>query len=184
MGPLRGHKLSTMAELQQQKYNPMAQRHQQCTKHPKQDLTLFCKEPNCKIPFCASCGLLDHQGHNLIDLSVVLVEIIADMQRSMANVDSKNHEIAKKCAATEALQKTLTKNFNQKEKDMLESKQKLTNLIDKQYTKAHSHLQNLYHTEMNLLSSSIESMQSLSAQMTSACALIKLNVGFREHKLC
>ena len=169
MGALRGHKLSTMAELQQQKCNPMAQRHQQCKKHPKQDLILFCKEPNCKIPVCAPCGLIDHQGHDLTDLSAALDEVKADMQSSAASVSSRNQEIAKKHITIKTMQETLTDNFNQKEKDMRECKQKLINLINSQFTKANSHLKSLYQTEMNRLSSSIETLNCLSAQMTSAC---------------
>ena len=90
LGPLRMHKLSTMAELQEKKCIPMAQCHQQCKKHPKQDLTLFCREPNCKIPVCASCGHVDHRNHDLIDLSVAFDETVADMQRSIARVSLKN----------------------------------------------------------------------------------------------
>ena len=43
------------------------------------------------------------------------------------------------------------------------------NLIDSQSKKAHSHLKNLYQTEMNRLASSMEFVDLLAAQMTSAC---------------
>ena len=111
LGPLRMHKLSTMAELQEKKCNPMAQRHQQCKKHPKQDLTLFCREPNCKMPVCASCGHVDHRGHDLIDLLVTFDEIVAKMQRSIKSVGLKNQEAAKYRTTTEALQKKITDSF-------------------------------------------------------------------------
>ena len=169
LGPLRMHKLSKMAELQEKKCNPMAKRHQQCKKHPKQDLTLFCREPNCKIPVCASCGHVYHRGHDLIDLSVAFDEIVADMQRSIARVSLKNQETAEEHATAEATQKKLTNSFNQKAKDIFKSKEKLMKLIDSQSKKAHSHLKNLYQTEMYRLASSMESMDLLSTQMTSAC---------------
>ena len=169
LGPRLRHQLSTMTELQEQKCNPMLQRHQQCKKHPKQDLNLFCRKRNCKIPVCASCGLVDHRGHDLIDLSAAIGEIVADLQRSTAKLRGKQQKVTAKRSETETMQKTLTDNFNQKEKDMRESKQKLINLINSQYTKAHSHLKNLYQKEMNRLTSSIESIDLLATQMTSAC---------------
>ena len=169
LGPLRMHKLSTIAELQEKKCNPMAQRHQQCKKHPKQDLTLFCREPNCKIPVCASCGLVDHRGHDLIDLLVAFDEIVADMKRLIERVSLRNQEIIKEHATAEAIQKKLTDFFNQKEKDIHKSEEELITLIKSQSKKAHSHLKNLYQTEMNRLASSMESMNLFTAQMTSAC---------------
>ena len=146
----------------------LTKQRQQCKKHPNQDLILFCKEPNCKIPVCAR-GVGDHRRHDLVDPSSASDEIKADMQRSTAKVGCKSQEIAKKRAATEAMQKALTDNFNQKENDMRKAKDKMIKLIKSQYTEAHSHLKSLYQTEMDRLSSSIESLNLLTTQMTSAC---------------
>ena len=52
---------------------------------------------------------------------------------------------------------------------MQESTWKLHNQIDASYNKAHSHLKNLYETEMSNLTANLESINMLATQMTSAC---------------
>ncbi|XP_072024535.1 E3 ubiquitin-protein ligase TRIM45-like [Amphiura filiformis] len=169
MRSMRHHQLVTIEELQAKKCNPMIQQQQHCTKHPKQDMTMYCEEPDCKVPVCATCGLLDHQGHKLLEFSAAFVKIVADMQLSSKRVNERNQELAYTRLAAEGLQQTLTVNFKKKENKMQELTQKLHNQIDANYSKVQTHLKNLYETEMNNLTSSMESIDFLAAQMTSAC---------------
>ncbi|XP_072017481.1 E3 ubiquitin-protein ligase TRIM56-like [Amphiura filiformis] len=110
-GPLRQHKLSTLVELQEKKYNPMSQRQQHCSKHLNQEVTMYCREANCKVPVCATCGLLDHRGHNLVELSAAIARIIDDMHQSTARVRKRSQELEHQRVAMESLQETLTTNF-------------------------------------------------------------------------
>ncbi|XP_072046827.1 tripartite motif-containing protein 2-like [Amphiura filiformis] len=169
MRSMQHHQLVTIEELQAKKCNPMMQQQQHCTKHPKQDMTMYCKEADCKVPVCATCGHLDHRGHDLIELSATIEKIVADMQLSSERVNERNQELARKQLVVEELQQTLTNNFKKKEKEMHESAAKLHKQIDANYNKAQTHLKNLYETEMNNLTESTDSIGFLSAQMTSAC---------------
>ena len=72
MQVLKDHKLSTLVELQNSTSKPTIQKH--CETHPLQQLTLYCKEECCRVPACASCGLVGHQGHKLVDLATVVDE--------------------------------------------------------------------------------------------------------------
>ncbi|XP_072024690.1 uncharacterized protein [Amphiura filiformis] len=158
-----------MAELQEKKCNPMTQRQQHCTKHPKQDVTMYCIEANCKVPVCATCGLLDHQGHKLIELSAAIATIIDDMHKATTKLDETKKELQHKRLTVIDLQAIVTTNFKKKEKEMKESVQKLHQQIDTTHNKALTHLKNLYEIEMNNLTAINESIDSFSAQMTSAC---------------
>ncbi|XP_072014438.1 E3 ubiquitin-protein ligase TRIM56-like [Amphiura filiformis] len=169
MRSMRNHQLVTIEELQAKKCNPMMQQQQHCTKHPKQDMTMYCTEANCRVPVCATCGLLDHQGHKLLELSAAFEKIVADMKLSTEKVNERKKDLARKRLKVETLQQKLTTNFETKEKEIQESTQKLYNQIHANYTKAQAQLKHLYETELNNLTSSIESMDSLTAQMTSAC---------------
>ncbi len=166
--PLQSHKLLTLAELQEKKCNPNTQRQRECTKHPKQDVTMYCREADCKVPVCGTCAHLDHQGHDLIDLSAAVGQVITDMQQSMGRVNERNQELVQKRLTIEQQKQELTTNFNKKEKEMREEAQKLHHYIDINYNQAHFHLKNLYETEMNNLTASIESIDFLATQMTSA----------------
>ncbi|XP_072022067.1 tripartite motif-containing protein 3-like [Amphiura filiformis] len=169
LGILRHHKLSAMAELQKMKPIPIMQKPQHCTKHPKQDVTMYCTEANCKVPVCATCGLLDHQGHKLIELSAEIATIIDDMHKATAKLNETKKELEHKQLRVAGLQETITTNFKRKEKEMQESVQKLHDLIDANYNKANAHLKNLYETEMHKLTATIDSMKFLTAQISSAC---------------
>ncbi|XP_072018669.1 E3 ubiquitin-protein ligase TRIM56-like [Amphiura filiformis] len=166
------HKLSSLTELQEKKCNPTTQPHQ-CEKHSKQELVLFCKELNCKTPLCAVCGLVEHRGHELLDITAAVDEVIADIQQSSARVSSRNEELAEKRSATETLHGTLNYNFVLKRTAIQEHEQKLIQLIKLQCNKAQNHLDSLYQTQTGVLSSTLESIDSLSAQMVSACEYSK-----------
>ncbi|XP_072016246.1 tripartite motif-containing protein 3-like [Amphiura filiformis] len=168
MRPLRDHKLSTMEELREKKYNPKMQA-AYCQKHPEKKLTMFCSEDKCKVPICDMCGHVDHRGHKLAELAVIASDIIKNIQQSCAQSQERNQELIKKRAAVEALKESLTKNFTKKKKDLQKSEQ---NLYDKMHTRcseAHKELQEMYDAEMQHMNKKIESIDSLSAQMTSAC---------------
>ena len=166
---LRQHRLSTMVELQEQRYNPRTQQQQHCTKHPKQDITMYCRETDCKVPVCATCGLLNHKGHDLIELSAAIEKIVADMQQASAKVNERNEQLTKKRSTVESTQKMLSDNYNKKKKEIEESIQTLCKQIDSIGNKAQINLKKLYETELNNLTSSMESIDTLKAQMSSAC---------------
>ncbi|XP_072019700.1 E3 ubiquitin-protein ligase TRIM71-like [Amphiura filiformis] len=162
------HKLSSLTELQEKKCNPTTQTHQ-CKKHSKQELVLFCKEVNCKTPLCAVCGLVEHRGHELLDITAAVDEMIADIKQSSARVSSRNEELAEKRSATEIFQKTLRGNFISKKAAIQKSEQQLIKLIKNRSKKVQNQLSSEYQTQMDNLSSNLESIDILSAQMTSAC---------------
>ncbi|XP_072024713.1 E3 ubiquitin-protein ligase TRIM45-like [Amphiura filiformis] len=145
----------------------MLQQQQHCTKHPKQDIAMYCKD--CKVPVCAICGHLNHRRHDLIELSAAIEQIVADMQLSSERINERNRTLTCKGLAAEVLKVTHTTNFKKKEKEMQEITQKLHNQIDANFKKAQRHLQNVYEMEINKLTSRTESINSLTAQMTSAC---------------
>ncbi|XP_072030170.1 tripartite motif-containing protein 2-like [Amphiura filiformis] len=165
---MRHHQLVTIEELKAKKCNPMMQQ-EHCTKHPKQDMTMYCREADCKVPVCATCGHLDHRGHDLIELSTAIEQVVADMQHSSERVNMRSQEFACARLGAEELQQYLTTNFRKKEKEMQKYNLKLHKQIDANHSKAHTHLKHMYKTEMNNLTSSIESIDYISAQMISAC---------------
>ncbi|XP_072017833.1 E3 ubiquitin-protein ligase TRIM33-like [Amphiura filiformis] len=168
-GPLQNHKLLTLAELQEKKYNPMTQRQQHCSKHTNQELTMYCREADCKVPVCATCGLVDHRGHDLTELSAAIAKVIDGIQHSTARVRERNQDLSRKQLAAESLQETLTINFTNRKKEMQELAKKLHSQIDRTYNNAHFNMKNLYDTEMINVTASIKSMDSLATQMTNAC---------------
>ncbi|XP_072022363.1 E3 ubiquitin-protein ligase TRIM45-like [Amphiura filiformis] len=168
MRTLRDHKLSTTEELQENKYNPKMQT-VYCEKHPKKELIMFCSEEKCMVPICDVCGHVDHRGHNLAELTVVVPDIINTVQQSCARSQERNQELIKKRAAVETLKESLTKNFNKKKKDLQESEQNLYNKMHTRCSDAHKELQEMYDAEMQNMNKKIESIDSLSSQITSAC---------------
>ncbi|XP_072014849.1 E3 ubiquitin-protein ligase TRIM56-like [Amphiura filiformis] len=115
MRSMRHHQLMTFKELQAKKSNPMMQQ-QHCTKHSKQDMTMYCRDADCNVPICGTCGHLDHRGHDLIALSAAIEQTVNDMQLSADRVNERNEELACKRLAAEELQQTMTTNFKRKEK--------------------------------------------------------------------
>ena len=107
MRSTRNHDLVPLAELKEKICNPIIQKHQHCKKHPSLPLTLLCKNEECKVPSCPSCGLVDHRGHDLVDLKASINDIVADLQQSAAKVESKIQELIRKRALIEANRKTL-----------------------------------------------------------------------------
>ncbi|XP_072030600.1 E3 ubiquitin-protein ligase TRIM56-like [Amphiura filiformis] len=168
MRSLRHHKLVTIDELQEKKHNPLMLQQQNCEKHPTLPLTLYCKEPGCKVRSCASCGLAYHRTHDLIDLSTASDKIISDIQLSSGKVKVRNQDLITMRLAVQAMQKSLIDDLNSKQELMKESVQELHNEIDRRYSNAVSHLQNLYQIEMNRLTTNVEAIDFLSAQMISA----------------
>ncbi|XP_072046335.1 E3 ubiquitin-protein ligase TRIM56-like [Amphiura filiformis] len=162
---MQHHQLVTIEELQAKKCNPMMQQQQYCTKHPKQDMTMYCQEVNCKVSVCATCGLIDHRGHDLIELSGAIEKIVADILLSSTRINERNQELARKRLVAEEQQHTLTVNFKKKEEEIQKLTQKLHIEFDTNCKKAQTRLENMYETEMDHLTSRIESIDFLTAQM-------------------
>ena len=166
MRPLRHHKRSTMQELQQQKYHP--RKEQLCEKHPTQTLNLYCKEATCKIPVCASCGLVDHRGHELVDLTAAVDEIVAEIKQFSAKVNGRNQELAKRRSTIETQQKLLNQNLEQKLKEVCKLERRLIKCIKSRCNEATTHIIKLRGTENKRLATEIESIDNLKDQMTNA----------------
>ena len=167
MRPLRHHRRSTMQELQQQKYHP--RKEQVCQKHPTQTLTLYCKEAACSVPVCASCGLVDHRSHELIDLSAAIDEIVAEIKRSSAEVNGRNQQLVRRRAIVKTRQKMLNQSSEQKLKDIGELEKKLIDCIKLSCSKATAHVIKICETENKRLTAEIESIDNLKDQMNNAC---------------
>ena len=168
MRALKNHKLSTMAELQEKRYNPLRQQQLRCTKHPKQELSMYCKGADCKVVICAS-GLVNHAGHELIELTTAMDEIVERVGRQSSKVQERNDELKLSHEAVDNKKKSLSDRYNQREKDIQDAVRKIHGLIDSRHEKACSHLKHLYDTEMKRLTGNNESIDFLADQMNSAC---------------
>ena len=163
----RHHKLSTMEDLQQQNYRP--RKEQVCQNHPTQTLTLYCKHAACKVPVCASCGLVDHRSHKLVDLSKAIDEILIEIKQSSAKVNGRNQQLVRRSATVKTQQKMLNQNSEQTLKDIGELEKKLINLIRLRCSKATAHVKKLCETQNKRLTAELESIDNLKDQMTNAC---------------
>ena len=159
----RHHKLSTLKDLQQQNYHPRKER--VCQKHPSQTVNLYCKEAACKVPVCASCGLVDHRGHELIDISAAIDEIVAEIKQTSAQLNDRSQELIRRKMTLETQQKQLVQSSEQKIKDIDELEKKLKSKC----SQAKVHVKQLCETEMKNLTSKIESIDNITDQMTNAC---------------
>ncbi|XP_072016441.1 E3 ubiquitin-protein ligase TRIM45-like [Amphiura filiformis] len=166
---MRHHQMVPIEQLRAKKSNPMIQQLQHCKKHPKQELTLYCKNDNCKLPVCASCGLVDHRTHELIHFDAAIDEIITAMRQSSDIVNKRNSYLVKKRVEIESLQKTIAGSFAKIENDLHQSEQNLIDLIKERYSKAHRDLKDLLDEASNKLDTNIVSLDFLAAQMSSAC---------------
>ena len=167
MKALNHHTMSTIKELKDKRYNPVMQN--KCQKHPMQALTLYCRDRECRTAACASCGHTIHRGHDLIDLTAAADEIRADVRILTSQVNKKSQKLALLRTILEKAEKTLTDTFNQKQKDMYESVQQVYTLIDSRYNDAQANLKHLFQTENDRLGGNFKTIDSLSAQMNSAC---------------
>ncbi|XP_072015501.1 E3 ubiquitin-protein ligase TRIM56-like [Amphiura filiformis] len=167
MKALNHHKLSTIKDLQEKSYNPLMQNH--CQKHPMQTLTLYCRNRECRSAACASCGHTNHRGHDLIDLTAAADEIRADVRILSSQVNKKSQKMARMRTILEKAEKTLLDTFNQKQRDMYESVQQVYSLIDSRYNDAQANLKQLFQTENDRLTGNFKTIDSLTAQMSSAC---------------
>lgn len=167
--PLQAHRLSTLAELQKKKANPMMQQQMHCEKHPKQDLNMYCRAAQCKVPICATCGLIDHRGHDLIEQSAAVDEILAEIRTSLTRVEKKRKILVGKRDHVENMKRMLTESFDRTEKEISESEHKLLTLVKCRYGDAKAHLNRLYQNEMKHLRALTESIDLLSAQLSSVC---------------
>ena len=163
----RHHKLSTMEDLQQQNYRPRKEK--VCEKHPTQTLTLYCKEAACKIPVCACCGLVDHRGHELVDLTAAVDEIVAEIKQSSAQLNDRSQELIRKKITVETQKKQLAQSSEKTIKDIDELEDKLIKLVKSKCSQAKVHVKQHCETEMKNLTTKIESIDNITAQVTNAC---------------
>ena len=170
MRSLRHHQISTMAELHEKKYNPiMHQQQVRCNKHKKQELILYCRESKCKVPVCATCGLVDHRGHHLIDMTEGFEEVVGDIRQLSTKLANRNKKLGRRNASVEKVKEGLTEQFNLKGIEVRDHFQKLHDQLAAQRSHANRQLQKLYDSEMDRLTENTKAMESLSDQMTSAC---------------
>ncbi len=172
MRSMSNHQLVTVEELQARKCNPMKQQLSQCKKHPKQDMTMYCRNLLCKDPVCASCGLLYHQGHDLIELSVAIDNMMADLKQSSAKVNERKQEFAEQKLTIEERKQNLTASFKEKAQEVKDITQELHNEIDSNCTNALSSLKAMYDTEIAKLDTCNDSLDCLTTQVTSACDFV------------
>ncbi len=166
---MRNHQLVTIEELQANKGNPMLLQKPHCMKHPKQELSMYCKDVDCSIPVCATCGLVDHKNHNLVHLDAAVDEITNVMRLSSERVRKRCKEVNDASAKIDTVQKILMDNFSHTEKNIAEYERQLTDLIKAQCNKAHDWFKVLYEAEQDKLKRSKESLDILAVQMNSAC---------------
>ena len=169
MRPLQHHKILTMDELRKDKNKSTMQKNVYCEKHPNYELTMYCSEVNCQVPICSTCGLIDHHGHTMIELSAAAREIIVAVQQSCATLTAKNAELARKRTQVETMKQYLSENFNQRKEELQESESNLNNLMHAQCSKAHSRIQHIYQNQKENMTKKVKSIDDLSTQMTSAC---------------
>ena len=169
MRPLQYHTISTMDELQKEKYNPTVQKHVFCKKHPKNELTMYCSEVTCEVPICSTCGLIDHRGHAMVELTTAIEEIARAVQLSCAKLTQRKEELIRKHEQIEASKDSLMDNFNRRKKDLQETKANLNNLMHAQCSKAHSRVQQIYQNKMKNMTKKVKSIDDLSTQITTAC---------------
>ena len=169
---LQHHRLVTIEELQAKKCNPLLELQPHCKTHPKQDMTMFCQTEDCKIPVCATCGHLDHRrdlGHDLVELSTAIQEIKVQMQQLTVRAKDRKNTLASTRLVAEKQKDTLTANFKRRLTEMQQFLHSLHNMINHNYYKAHSEMKELYEQEVMNLTTTIESIDSVSGQLTTAC---------------
>ena len=159
------HKLSTIAELKDSLCNLV--QHKQCDKHPMLDLTLLCE--NCNVPICDFCINDGHAEHYFAELKSTILDVTYRMKALSAIAKITNQNLIEKRATIEALQEKLTENFNQSEDDLHASEEELIIMIRSQYSIALCNLKHLYKTEMTPLTTSLDTIDSLTAQISRTC---------------
>ena len=145
------------------------QQQKQCRQHTKEELTLYCKNPSCKIPCCGTCALVQHNGHQLCEIASAVEEIVSDMQLSCAIVESQKTELLMKRKSIETAKQAITASYKKKGEELTHKVQTLQNFISMCHINAVARLKQVYESEMSTLSSTTDSIDSLTAQMTSAC---------------
>ena len=162
---LKHHKLSTLEELQEKRRKPPTQ--QYCKKHPLQQLNLYCKEEGCQVPVCASCGLVSHRGHTIVDLSVEADERAIEMKGFIDRVNAKKKKMVHKQQAIDldkAL-KSLKESYTLYSSKMTDEVSKIQSVLQISSNTAFGHFSDLDRSRQNTLKRHKDTV----AQMTSAC---------------
>ena len=168
MRTLRLHALSTLEELQEKKMNPMLHVQQKCKKHPKQELTLYCQDDNCKIPACATCAHVDHRNHDLVYIEVAVEHIMSRLQEASEKVKDRHEKLTGSFDCIRQAQTNLETSYNQKVTEIQGTVDELHQMIDIRHAAASEHLQQMFQGEMERLEMKAEAIETLSSQMASA----------------
>ena len=164
---LQHHKLSSLEEIQEKRRRPPTQKY--CKKHPLQQLNLYCKEEGCQAPVCASCGLVSHHGHSIVDLSVEADEKIAEMKGFIDKINVKKKKMVRKQQAVdlEKALKSLRESYDLWGfRKMSDEVSKIQSLLQISRNTAFDRIGDLYESRKNILTMHKDTV----AQMTSACS--------------
>ncbi len=169
MRPFQHHEIVILCELQNTKFNPITWKGYFCEDHPEQHLSLYCQKIGCQMPLCVSCGLSDHRGHDIMDLTAAFDNLVFDLHKSSTKVKERKLEMEEKRSEIENMQEKLTENFEKKAKFMKSKVQSMHDFVDSCHDAARKRLKQMYKEEMNKLTTKIESINSLTAQVDAAC---------------
>ena len=160
----RQHKVSTLSELQTKCNDGSVI--QKCQKHPKQDLTLYCKL--CKVPICQLCGLTNHKSHFLVDVEVASQETRNTLKQLSALIYHRNQNLLmiQKFAANK--QSELLADAKKREENLKVCVQEVHRSVDSKYKQTYSYLKDLYKPKNNNVTKAANSIENLSTQMTTA----------------
>ena len=159
---LKHHELSTMKELYEEK------RKQRCKKHPLQTLSLYCKENACQVPVCATCGLRNHRGHTLVDLSIAADEAVSKMKGLLDRVDEKKLAATQRDLDFDEGLKSLKESHCLIRNKMFDEVSKIQSLAKLAHNSAESKFSHLPSSQQTTLTKQKNNLDSLISQMTSA----------------
>ena len=169
MRTLRLHTLSTLAELQEKKCNPLTKCQQRCQKHPKHELTLYCQEETCKMPACATCAHVDHRGHDLKYIEEAAVKTALQLKAACSRVKNQYKVLEDNQSSIRKAQRSLKTSYRQKQQEVQGTVDELHRLIDTRCASAKAQLEDLFNKEMERLEHKDKMVETLSSQMSSAC---------------
>ena len=169
MRTLRLHTLSTLAELQEKKCNPLTKCQQRCQKHPKHKLILYCQEETCKMPACETCAHVDHRGHDLKYIEEAADKTALQLKAACRRVENQHKLLEDTQSSIRKAQRSLETSYHQKQQEMQGTVDELHRLIDARYVSAKTQLEDLFNEEMKRLEHKDKMIEALSSQMSSAC---------------
>ena len=181
MRTLRTHNLSTMAELREKKCNPMSQCQQRCEKHPKQEMTLYCQEQECRIPVCPTCVHVEHRGHDMVYVEAAVEKTTVELEEASAAIRVQLKDLAQVKDTVKLARKYLTMSYRQKKTEMNGTLNELHQMIDQRFDDACVNVDDLFQKEMSQLDEQEKSVDLLSSQMSSACEYAERSCSINHH---